>query len=134
LQGVDNVFDVRWSNSMTYCEVRLAEEQQFSAYSFDHADAVSTRKQFDLSEAEATRLLSGYFALKGIAKLRFPVLQAYDMTLKCSHYFNLLDARGAISVTERAAMIGRVRKLATQVAKAWLDQRTLVDAPAEVGA
>jgi glycyl-tRNA synthetase alpha chain len=124
LQGVDNVYDVRWSNSTSYGEVRLAEEQQFSAYSFDHADAVATRKQFDLAEAEAARLLAAYFALKkDEAKERFPVLQAYDMTLKCSHLFNLLDARGAISVTERAAMIGRVRKLATQVARAWLEQR-----------
>ena len=65
LQGVDNVFDVRWSNSMSYRQVRLAEEQQFSAYSFDYADAVSTRKQFDLNEAEAARLLAGYEALEG---------------------------------------------------------------------
>jgi glycyl-tRNA synthetase alpha chain len=134
LQGVDNVFDVRWSDSVTYREVRMAEEQQFSAYSFDHADAVATRKQFDISEAEATRLLTEYFKLKGAARERFPVLQAYDMTLKCSHYFNLLDARGAISVTERAAMIGRVRKLATQVAKAWLEQQTPTEKPLEVGA
>jgi glycyl-tRNA synthetase alpha chain len=130
LQGVDNVFDVRWSNSMTYGQVRLAEEQQFSAYSFDHADAAATRKQFELAEAEAGRLLGEYFALKGATKERFPVLEAYDMTLKCSHLFNVLDARGAISVTERAAMIARVRKLAVQVAKAWLDQR----AAAEKGA
>lgn len=123
LQGVDNVFDVRWSDSVTYGEVRLAEERQFSAYSFDHADAAATRKQFDLSEAEASRLLKSYFEFKGTGKERLPVLQAYDMTLKCSHLFNLLDARGAISVTERAAMIGRIRKLATQVAKAWLDQQ-----------
>ncbi|MGA8366189.1 MAG: glycine--tRNA ligase subunit alpha, partial [Candidatus Acidiferrales bacterium] len=65
-----------------------------------------------------------YAGLKGHAKNRFPVLQAYDLCLKCSHLFNVLDARGAISVTERAAMIGRVRKLATQVARAWLDQQT----------
>jgi len=126
LQGVDNVFDVRWSNSMTYGQVRLAEEQQFSAYSFDHADINSARKQFDLSEAEAARLLSEYEGLKGEAKRRFPVLQAYDFCLKCSHLFNVLDARGAISVTERAAMIARVRKLAIQVARAWLDQRAQV--------
>jgi len=123
LQGVDNVFDVRWSNTMTYRQVRLAEEQQFSAYSFDHADAAATRKQFELAEAEAARLLSEYSELKGESKERFPVLQAYDMTLKCSHFFNVLDARGAISVTERAAMIARVRKLAVGVARAWLDQR-----------
>jgi glycyl-tRNA synthetase alpha chain len=123
LQGVDNVFDVHWSETMTYRQVRFAEEEQFSAYSFDHADAVSTRKQFDLNEAEAARLLAAYGNLKREGKQRFPVLQAYDLCLKCSHLFNLLDARGAISVTERAGMIGRVRKLATQVARAWLDQR-----------
>jgi len=134
LQGVDNVFDVRWSDTMTYRQVRLAEEQQFSAYSFDHADAVATRKQFELNEAEAARLLAGWTKLKGEARLRFPVLQAYDFVLKCSHLFNLLDARGAISVTERAAMIGRVRKLATQVARAWLEQRAAAvsQAPVEV--
>jgi glycyl-tRNA synthetase alpha chain len=134
LQGVDNVFDVRWSKSMTYRQVRMAEEQQFSAYSFDHADIVSTRKQFDLTEAEAARLLAAYGALKGAAKLRFPVLQAYDLTLKCSHFFNVLDARGAISVTERAGMIARVRKLAVQVAHAWLDQRTTTQPAAGVPA
>ena len=132
LQGVDNVFDVRWSNSMTYRQVRLAEEQQFSAYSFDHADTGSTRKQFDLNEAESARLLAAYDSLKGEGKQRFPVLQAYDLCLKCSHLFNVLDARGAISVTERAGMIARVRKLATQVARAWLDQRAAVQASAEV--
>jgi glycyl-tRNA synthetase alpha chain len=124
LQGVDNVFDVRWSDTVTYREVRLAEEQQFSAYSFDFADAVSIRKQFELAEAEATRLLQLYSGLKApAARKGFPILQAYDFTLKCSHFFNLLDARGAISVTERAAMIGRVRKLATRVAAAWLEQQ-----------
>ncbi len=122
LQGVDNVFDVRWSETVTYRQVRLAEEQQFSAYSFDHADAVSTRKQFDLAEAEAARLLAAYATVKGPQKKGFPILQAYDLTLKCSHFFNLLDARGAISVTERAAMIARVRKLAIRVAAAWLEQ------------
>jgi len=133
LQGVDNVFDVRWSKTMTYAQVRLAEEEQFSAYSFDHADAVATRKQFDLNEAEAARLLAAFGKLKGGARRRFPILQAYDLCLKCSHLFNLLDARGAISVTERAAMIGRVRKLATQVARAWLEQRAaLSENPVEV--
>jgi glycyl-tRNA synthetase alpha chain len=125
LQGVDNVFDVRWSDTVTYREVRLAEEQQFSAYSFDFADSVSIRKQFELAEAEATRLLQLWAALKVPgAKKGFPILQAYDFTLKCSHFFNLLDARGAISVTERAAIIGRVRKLATRVAAAWLEQHS----------
>jgi glycyl-tRNA synthetase alpha chain len=134
LQGVDNVFDVRWSDTTSYRQVRLAEEQQLSSYSFDFADAGSTRKQFDLAEAEAARLLAEYGRLKGKAVARFPVLPAYDFCLKCSHLFNLLDARGAISVTERAAMIGRVRKLATQVARAWLDQQAVARPASEVSA
>jgi glycyl-tRNA synthetase alpha chain len=132
LQGVDNVFDVRWSDTVTYGEVRLAEEQQFSAYSFDYADAASIRKQFDLNEAEAARLLAEFDKLKGEARVRFPVLQAYDLCLKCSHLFNVLDARGAISVTERAGVIGRVRRLATQVAREWLEQQSVVHEKAEV--
>ena len=126
LQGVDSVFDVRWSDTMTYAQVRLAEEQQFSAYNFEYADVSATRKQFEVAEAEAVRLLDLYAKAKGDVKRRFPVLQAYDFCLKCSHLFNVLDARGAISVTERAAMIGRVRKLACKAAADWFDQRTLV--------
>lgn len=124
LQGVDNVYDVMWSDTMTYGQVRLAEEEQFSAYNFEYADAAATRKQFDILEVEAARLLEQYGKAKGKTRERFPILPAYDLCLKCSHLFNVLDARGAISVTERAAMIGRVRKLATQAAAAWLDQRT----------
>jgi glycyl-tRNA synthetase alpha chain len=127
LQGVDNVFDVQWSDSVTYGQVRLAEEQQFSAYGFDFADISATRRQFDLCEGEATRLLNEYDKLPPGARKRFPVLQAYDFCLKCSHLFNLLDARGAVSVTERAAMIARVRKLATLVARDWLDQRAGIE-------
>jgi glycyl-tRNA synthetase alpha chain len=129
LQGVDNVFDVRWTDTVSYATVRLAEEQQFSAYNFEYADAAATRKQFDLYEADAARLLAAYSGTKGKDRLRFPLLQAYEFCLKCSHLFNVLDARGAISVTERAGMIARVRKLATQVAKAWLDQRTITSQP-----
>jgi glycyl-tRNA synthetase alpha chain len=132
LQGVDSVFDVHWSDTVTYGQVRLAEEQQFSAYSFDYADAASVRKQFDLNEAEAGRLLAEFDKLKGEARVRFPVLEAYDLCLKCSHLFNVLDARGAISVTERAGMIGRVRRLATQVAREWLEQQSAVNQKAEV--
>jgi glycyl-tRNA synthetase alpha chain len=123
LQNVENVYDVMWSHTMTYGQVRLPEEQQLSAYSFDHADAAMIRKEFDLNEGEAARLLAEFAHIKGDAVRRFPVLAAYDLCLKCSHSFNVLDARGAISVTERAAMVARVRKLATQVARAWLDQR-----------
>jgi glycyl-tRNA synthetase alpha chain len=124
LQGVDNVFEVRWSNTTTYRQVRLAEEQQLSAYSFDHADAISTRKQFELNETEAKRILDAWPKSETKQLERFPLLAAYELTLKCSHLFNLLDARGAISVTERAAMIGRVRKLAVRVAELWLRQRS----------
>lgn len=134
LQGVDDVFDVRWSETVTYRKVRMAEERQFSAYSFDYADAVSIRKQFDLSEAEAKHLLDAWPKAAGVNLERFPLLAAYDLTLRCSHLFNLLDARGAISVTERAAMIGRVRKLAVRVAELWLRQQAgITTAPEPTG-
>ena len=133
LQGVDNIFDVRWSRTKTYREVRLAEERQYSAYSFDYADAVSTRKQFDLNEAEARRILDAWPKSESKTLERFPLLAAYDLTLKCSHLFNLLDARGAISVTERAAMIGRVRKLAVRAAELWLRQQSGTHLAPEAG-
>ncbi len=123
LQGVDSVYDLRWSGDRTYADVRLAEEQQFSAYSFEFADGKDTRKMFDLCEAEAARLLDGYAKAKGGRKQRFPILAAYDMCLKCSHTFNVLDARGLISTTERAALIGRVRQLSCRVAAAYAEQR-----------
>jgi glycyl-tRNA synthetase alpha chain len=124
LQGVDNVFDVRWSKDMTYRQVRFAEEQQFSSYNFEWADPAGTRKMFDLAEAEAQRLLKAYANLRGEERKKFPILAAYDMCLKCSHLFNVLDARGAISTTERAAIIGRVRQIACKVAAAWLEQQS----------
>ncbi len=124
LQGVDNVFDLRWSDDYTYGQIRLAEEQQFSVYSFERADPVATRKLFELTEKEAERLLGSYKGLNTEAKRRFPILPAYDLCLKCSHLFNLLDARGVISTTERAALIGRVRQLACRAAEYYLDQRT----------
>jgi glycyl-tRNA synthetase alpha chain len=132
LQGVDNVFDVRWSETVTYRQVRMAEERQFSAYSFDYADAVSIRKQFDLNETEAKHILDAWPKAAGVNVERFPLLAAYDLTLRCSHLFNLLDARGAISVTERAAMIGRVRKLAVRVAELWLRQKSGVTTTPEL--
>ena len=127
LQGVDNVFDVRWSRDLTYRQVRFAEEQQFSAYNFEWADPVGTRKMFDLAEAEVQRLVKAYAGAE-IQLTRsgaFRSLAAYDLCLKCSHLFNVLDARGAISTTERAALIGRVRQLTCRVAAGWLEQRGL---------
>jgi glycyl-tRNA synthetase alpha chain len=125
LQNVDSVFDLRWSPTRTYGDVRLVEEQQFSAYSFEFADPVAARKLFDLHEREAARLLDIYDGIaKDIArKRRFPLLAAYDQCLKCSHLFNVLDARGVISVTERATLVGRIRRLACRVAASYLDQR-----------
>ena len=132
LQGVDSVFDLLWSGSQRYGTVRLAEEQQFSAYSFDYADAAVTRNLFDLHEQESARLLRDYASADATGKKRFPVLAAYDHCLKCSHLFNVLDSRGVISVTERATLIGRVRKLACGTAAAYLEQRSAAPAGAQV--
>ena len=125
LQGVDNVFDMRWSPDISYRQVRWVEEQQFSAYSFDVADPERTRKMFDLAEAEAKSLLDGYDSKPENERARYPVLAAYDFCLKCSHLFNLLDSRGVISVTERATLIGRVRQLACRVAADYVEQNRL---------
>ena len=130
LQGADNVFDVRWSPTVSYRQVRFADEQQFSSYNFDWADASGTRKMFDLAEAEAQRLLKAYAGLDESAKKRFPVLAAYEFCLKCSHLFNVLDARGVISTTERAGIIGRIRQLSCKAAADWLEQQTLIAAGA----
>ena len=124
LQSVDNVFDLRWSCHRRYGEVRLAEEQQFSAYSFDYANPEITRELFDLHEREANALLEAFRQAHDEAKRHFPVLAAYDQCLKCSHLFNVLDSRGVISVTERATLIGRVRQIACRIANAYLAQRS----------
>jgi glycyl-tRNA synthetase alpha chain len=134
LQDVDNVFDIRWSETLNYRQVRLAEEEQFSAYNFDYADAENTRRMFDLNEAEAARLLKMYPDVAPEAKRRFPLLAVYDLCLRCSHLFNVLDARGVISTTERAALIGRVRNLTCRVAESYLDQQRVADEIAEVSA
>jgi glycyl-tRNA synthetase alpha chain len=122
LQDVDSVYDLRWSADKTYGDIRLAEEQQFSEYSFDRSDAAAIRSEFDLHEKQAKELLEGYAAQEGAGSKRFPVLAAYDHCLKCSHLFNLLDARGVISTTERAALMGRVRSIACKTAAAYLQQ------------
>jgi glycyl-tRNA synthetase alpha chain len=109
LQNVDSVYDIEWAPGVRYSEVRFEDERQFSKYNFELADVAMLWKLFDLHEAECQRLLKGGEV----------VLPAYDQVLKCSHIFNLLDARGAISVTERVGVIGRVRKLALGVAHAW---------------
>jgi glycyl-tRNA synthetase alpha chain len=138
LQDVDSIYDIVWARDpdtgreVKYGEVRLADEQQFSVYNFEAADVPSAWKHFELCEAECKKLIDRYGALgkdksegDGIARerSRFPLLGAYDLCLKCSHYFNILDARGAISVTERVGVIARVRALAVAIAKAWMDQQ-----------
>ena len=131
LQGVESVYDLRWSRDRSYRAVRWAEEQEFSAYSFDLAGPDRARKQFELAEAEAKALLDGYDARPKMERPRFPVLAAYDLCLKCSHLFNLLDSRGVISVTERAALIGRVRQLACRVAEDYTEQNRIRAGAAE---
>lgn len=123
LQGVSSVFDLRWSESVTYGQVRLAEERQFSTYSFEDADAGAAREFFNMYEREALALLKRFPQTTGPGRERFPVLAVYDLCLKCSHIFNVLDSRRAISTTERAAMIARVRTIACAVAEAYLAQR-----------
>ena len=123
LQGVDSVYDMRWSDDRSYGDVRLLEEQEFSAYNFEYADPVVTRKLFELHEKEATQLLDVYKGQGDTRDPRFPLLAAYDHCLKCSHLFNLLDSRGVISTTERAQLIGRVRQIACRTASGFLAQQ-----------
>lgn len=121
LQDVDSVYDIAWNPQFTYRDVRFKDEQQFSVYNFEKAGVDGLWEQFRLCESEAKLLL---------AEKAPPVLPAYDQVLKCSHLFNLLDARGAISVSERVGVIARVRSLAVAAAAAWV----AAAAPAEVPA
>ena len=112
LQNMDNVYDLMWNDTVKYGHVHLETEKQFSKYNFEVSDKERLFQWFDMYEAEAKTLLEQDL-----------VLPAYDYTLKCSHAFNLLDARGAISVTERTGFIGRVRKLARLCAEGYVRQR-----------
>jgi glycyl-tRNA synthetase alpha chain len=159
LQDVDSIYDIVWARdsktgqAITYGEVRLEEELQFSVYNFEAAEVEKLWEHLRLYEAEAQALLASYndsFSREAeklserhqkiherlihndnseaqedtrVAQRRFPVLGAYDLCLKCSHLFNLLDARGAISVTERVGVIARIRALAVGVAKAYVAQQ-----------
>ncbi len=123
LQGKESVYDIEWTPGVTYGDVRKRDELQYSVYNFELADRDTLWKLFDLYEGEAQRLLALY--PKAVQKERFPLLATYDHVLKCSNLFNTLDARGAISVTERVAVIARVRKLAVGVAEAWVDQSAI---------
>ena len=143
LQDKDSIYDIVWAvdpetgAEVTYGDVRLAEELQFSVYNFELADVSKLWEHFNLYEAEARALLDQANALfakedansdasaesSPAEKRRFPLLATYELALKCSHLFNLLDARGAISVTERVGVIGRIRTLAVGVAKAYAMQQ-----------
>ena len=122
LQDVPSVYDLRWSDDKKYGEIRLAEEQQFSEYSFHRSDAEAIRAEFESHEKQAKELLEGFAGTKGKERECYPLLATYDQCLKCSHLFNLLDARGVISTTERAALMARVRTLACKTAAHYLEQ------------
>src|ERR1700741_3169791 len=122
LQDVESVYDLRWSADKSYGDIRLMEEQQFSEYSFDRSDAHAIRAEFELHEKQAKELLDGFKGAEGKSRVRYPLLAAYDHCLKCSHLFNLMDARGVISPTQRAALMARVRTLACRTATSYLEQ------------
>ena len=110
IQGVENVYDLRFNDDgVSYGDVFLRAEREYSAHNFEFADITLLKRQFEEAEQECAALVG-----KGLA------LPAYDHCIKASHRFNLLDARGAISVTEREAYIGRVRTLAKACCEAWL--------------
>src|SRR3954470_4792130 len=114
LQGVESVYDIEWTRGVKYADVRYQDELQYSIYNFEAAHVPTLWKLFEIHEGEARRLLDLY--KESAEKGRYPLLAAYDHVLKCSNLFNTLDARGAISVTERVGVIARVRKLAVGVA------------------
>ena len=118
LQGVDNVYDLEWVKGVKYGDIHHESEVEFSTYNFEEADVEMLLNLFRMYEKECVRLVE-----KGL------VLPAYDYVMKCSHTFNLLDARGAISVTERAFYIGKVRNVARLCAEGYLAMRERLGFP-----
>ncbi len=112
IQEVDNVYDLKWNDELTYGDVFKQSEYENSVYSFEECDSEMLFNLFDIYEKEGLRLME-----KGI------VIPAYDYVLKCSHTFNVLDAKGAIGVSQRASFIGRVRNMAKTVAESFVKQR-----------
>ncbi|HWG49894.1 MAG TPA: glycine--tRNA ligase subunit alpha [Candidatus Acidoferrales bacterium] len=135
LQDVDSIYDIVWARDpktgkpVTYREVRYQDELQLSVYNFEAADVSKAWKHLEMYEAECQALITRFSTTLAdnnaslAEKERFPLLAAYELCLKCSHLFNILDARGAISVTERVGVIARVRQLAVGLAKAYLAQQ-----------
>jgi glycyl-tRNA synthetase alpha chain len=109
LEGKDNIYDLSWSEDVSYQDLRFIEEREFSEYNFSLASIKRLRNSFLLNEKEARHLID-----------KDLLLPAYDMCLKCSHFFNLLDSRGAISVTERVNMIAQIRGLVSQIAEKYI--------------
>ena len=118
LQGIDNVYDLKWNGSIAYGDMHRQDEVEQSTYNFEKADADMLLTMFDTYEAEAKRIIGDSL-----------ILPAYEYALKCSHTFNLLDARGAISVTERTGYITRIRNIARACAKKYLEQRESMEFP-----
>ena len=118
LQGVDNVYSLKWNDSITYGDLHHQAEVEHSTYNFEQSDVKMLLTLFDMYEAECQRVIA-----------RSLVLPAYEYCLKCSHVFNLLDARGAISVTERTGYIARVRNLARACGAAYFEQRKTMGFP-----
>lgn len=118
LQGIDNVFDLKWNDTITYKDMHHMQEVEQSKYNFDKADVTMLLELFNLYEAEAKRIIKESL-----------VLPAYEYCLKCSHTFNLLDARGAISVTERTGYIARIRQVARACADQYYKQREKMGFP-----
>ncbi|TES86924.1 MAG: glycine--tRNA ligase subunit alpha [Candidatus Aminicenantes bacterium] len=109
LEGKDNIYDLNWSEDVSYQDLRFIEEREFSEYNFSLANVRRLKDSFLLNEKEARQLID-----------KDLLLPAYDMCLKCSHFFNLLDSRGAISVTERVKMIAQIRGLVSQIAEKYI--------------
>ena len=118
IQGVNNVYDLTWTNNLKYGDVYLQNEIEQSAYNFEHSDADFLFQAFTAHEKQANHLISKHLALP-----------AYEQVLKAAHSFNLLDARGSISITERAEYIGRIRNLARNVASSYLLSRANLGFP-----
>jgi glycyl-tRNA synthetase alpha chain len=118
LQGVDNVYNLKWTDTLSYGDVYHQNEVEQSTYNFEHSDADFLFVAFSAHEKQAQNLI--------VQQLALP---AYEQVLKAAHTFNLLDARGAISVTERAAYIGRIRNLARSVAQSYYESRERLDFP-----
>jgi glycyl-tRNA synthetase alpha chain len=118
LQKVDSVYDIAWNETVTYGQIFHQAEKEFSAFNFEEANVADLTAAFDTWEREALKLVEKDLILPG-----------YDYCLKCSHTFNLLDARKAISVAERTRYIGRIRNIARQVAQRYVQQREAMGHP-----